>query len=146
MGCALSAVGCGLWAIVSFFSSFSCIILCSFFLLIVSTRSVRSYDWKNNMDLNTLRRVWTEIGAVYPCSWKRFKFFNCGATLNIVMSMLRPYLPVHARQRMEFGCLFEVPLDRLFLVPNLQIANARLMQRFTNTLAKRYENETSFRL
>ena len=107
---------------------------------------IRSYDWKVNMNLKLLQRVWGEVAAVYPCQWHAFKYFNAGTTLNLVFSMLRPVLPQDARNKLEFGCQFEERLDKLYLVPNLAAANDRLTARFLEALRMRYENEKIFRL
>lgn len=104
------------------------------------------YDWKINMNFKTLRRVWSEVAAVYPVWWKQFKYFNSGTTFNLVASMLRSFLPAHARDKLEFGCQFERRLDELYLVPNADVANDRLMGRFMESLNRRYQNEKNFRL
>ena len=98
------------------------------------------------MNFKLLHRVWSEVASVYPCKWQRFKYFNAGTTFNLAMSMLRPFMPAHARDKLEFGCQFDERLDALYLVPTLEAANDRLVGRFVESLQLRYENEASFRL
>ena len=99
-----------------------------------------------NLNFKVLKRLWAEVAAVYPCRFERFKFFNAGTTFNIVNSMIRRFLPEDAREAIEIGCQFEERLDRLYLVPTIQEANQRLLDRVSNSLNRRYENEMLFKL
>lgn len=104
------------------------------------------YDWKADMDFKSLKRVWTEIATVYPVTIAKVKYFNSGTTMNLVASMLRPFLPKPLRERIEFGCKFDQRLDQVYLTPSLEEATARMLIRIEETLHRRYENERNFRL
>ena len=104
------------------------------------------YDWKADMDLNTTKKVWSEIGSVYPVSFHRMKFYRNNTMLNIMASMARPFLPQKWRNNIEFGCEFEHRLDEVYLLPSLEASNLRLLVRAEAMLRERYENEATFRL
>jgi hypothetical protein len=101
-------------------------------------------DWKKGIDLNSLKRVWYELGAAYPFKLNKLKYFNSGTAWKLAVSMVKPFLPKELT--VEFGCQFETRLDSLYLVPSLQEANRRLVGRVEETLGRRYEHERTFRL
>ena len=104
------------------------------------------YDWKKGMDYKSLKRVWSEIGGVYPFKVEKVKYFNAGTTMTIVIAMVKKFFPKDLRQRIEVGLQFEQRLDTLYLVPSLEEANQRLVGRVGETLRRRYANESTFRL
>ena len=110
------------------------------------TFSLPRYGWKKGFDFKSLKRVWSEIAAVYPYRIDKVKYFNAGTTMTLVTSMLRPFMPADFRNRLEFGYQSEQRLDSLYLVPTLEAATTRLVGRLEETLRKRYENERLFRL
>ena len=66
--------------------------------------------------------------------------------MNMVTSMLKPFLPAYLRKKLEFGCQFEQRLDTVYLVPSLEVANERILRRIESTLQRRYNNERLFKL
>lgn len=102
------------------------------------------YDWKKGMSLTLLKRVWSEVAGVYPIRWVKIKYFNAGVTMNLVTSMLKPFIPKDVRQKLEFGCQYEKRLDELYLVPTVEAAHLRFLERIEIAIQKRYENELSF--
>lgn len=105
----------------------------------------QGYAWKKSFDLKDIKRLWVELASVYPMTFNKMKYFNPTSAMNIVVSMLRPFLPAHLRSRLEFVQL-EQRLDTLYLQPTVQEANQRLLGRIEETLRMRYQNEQSFRL
>jgi hypothetical protein len=93
-----------------------------------------------------VKRLWSEVVSVYPFYTRRLKYFNSGAAMNIMVAMLKPFLPKHLRSNVETGCVFEHRLDSVYLVPTLDEANQRLLHRVSETLQRRYNNECTFRL
>lgn len=104
------------------------------------------YDWKVDMDFKSLKQVWSEIAAVYPVPIKKIKYFNSGTTMNLVASMLRPFLPRDLQSKIELGCQFDQRLDEIYLTPTLEAANVRMLSRIAALLQQRYENEQAFHL
>jgi hypothetical protein len=74
------------------------------------------------------------------------KYVNAGTVMNLVVSMLRPFLPKEVRNKIELGARLEQRLDSLYLVPTVEEANLRLLGRVEETLRRRYHNENTFRL
>jgi CRAL/TRIO domain len=104
------------------------------------------YDWKSHADINSIKRMWTEIAGVYPVAFSRVKYFHSGTMMHVVASMLKPFLPQNLRNKLELGCQFDHRLDEVYLVPTLEEANRRMLNQVAATLQRRYENERSFRL
>ena len=129
---------------------YKCCILCPDFEAIrkgtVVAVECEGYNWKMDADFKSLKRMWTEIVTVYPATIQKLKFFNNGATMTVVVSMLRPFLPRHLRSKVEVGCQFHTRLDEAYLTPNMDEANMKMLSRMENALARRYENEKTFRL
>ena len=110
------------------------------------TTHAHRYDWKKGADFKNLKRVWTEITSVYPCVFEKIKYFNAGMAMNVVASMLRPFLPENLRSKLEFGCQFDKRLDELYLTPTIEAANERFLSRIKYNLQRRYDNEKNFKL
>ncbi|CAB9503121.1 expressed unknown protein [Seminavis robusta] len=130
---------------------YSCAIYCPDFEAIRSGAIIvsenKGYAWKRDMRLlEGLKRVWSEVGTVYPMSIQKVKHFNTGTAMNVVLSMVKPFLPKHLQKNIEVGCQFEQRLDSLYLVPTVEEANKRLLARVEETLQLRYDNERTFRL
>lgn len=113
---------------------------------VVLVLECEGYDWKMHAEFKTIKRVWSEIATIYPCSFQKLKYFNAGTMMNVVVSMLRPFLPRHLKNKIEVGCQFDKRLDEVYLVPNMEEANARTLSRMEDTLRRRYENEKTFQL
>jgi len=60
--------------------------------------------------------------------------------------MIKPVLPRHMREALEFGAQCDQRLDDIFLIPSADAANQRFLARIGDTLQRRYENENAFRL
>jgi hypothetical protein len=104
------------------------------------------YGWRTGVDFKSLKRVWSEIAAVYPITVDKIKYFNAGPTMTLVISMLKPFFPKGLRQKIELGLQSDQRLDSLYLSPSLEVANLRFLGRVEATLQERYENECTFRL
>ena len=69
-----------------------------------------------------------------------------GVFVNIMMSMVKRFLPKNMNDKLQFGCTFPDRLDKCFLTPNPKVAKERNYLRIIETLKVRYENEANFRL
>lgn len=113
------------------------------------------YDWKANIDIGCLRRVWEEVGSVYACRITKIKYFHSNMAMNLVTSMMRPFCPKYLQQQLEMGCQYtsgndsnSAPqrLDELYLVPTVEAAEERFLSRVQDALTRRYANEQAFKL
>jgi hypothetical protein len=102
--------------------------------------------WKKGFDFKSLKKVWTEVAAVYPFRVGKAKYYNAGTVMTVVLSMMKPFLPKDMRPRLQVGFRSEQRLDSLYLVPTLEEANLRLLGRLGENLRLRYRNERTFRL
>jgi hypothetical protein len=96
--------------------------------------------------LKEFKRIWTEVLLEYPLSIRKALYFHTGTAMNILVAMLKPLIPEPLRSNVQTGCFFEMRLDRLYLVPTLEAANQRFLDRVAETLQRRYDNERTFRL
>lgn len=105
------------------------------------------YHWKGRDMVHTkaFRQWWEELALVYPLYVQKVKYFHTGLFLNLLLSTARRFLPAHVRRRMDIGCRSEAGrLDEIFLQPNPDVANARLVGRLQEALQLYYRNEASF--
>jgi hypothetical protein len=93
-----------------------------------------------------IKKLWTEVIAEYPIDIKRLKYFHSGTAMNILVALLKPLIAEPLRSNIETGCVFEKRLDKVYLVPTLEVANQRLLKRLSATMQRRYANEGTFRL
>jgi hypothetical protein len=96
--------------------------------------------------LQEIKRVWIEVILEYPVNVTKVKYFHSGTAMNILVAMFKPLLPEPLRSNVETGCCCETHLDRLYLVPTVEAANQRILNRMVNTLERRYLNELTFQL
>jgi hypothetical protein len=96
--------------------------------------------------LKELTRVWTEVLVEYPFAIKRLKYFHTGTAMNVLLAMLKSIIPEPLKSNVETGCIFEHRLDKVYLVPTLEDANQRFLNRVAHTIQRRYDNERIFRL
>jgi hypothetical protein len=96
--------------------------------------------------LKEIKRLWTEVVMEYPLVVKRLKYFHTGTAMNILVAMVKSVIPEPLKSNVETGCSFEHRLDKLYLVPTLEDANQRFLNRVAHTIQRRYDNERIFRL
>ena len=104
------------------------------------------YQWKQNFDAKQVQRVIVEVVGVYPFKIKKLRHFNVGTAMNLLVSMVRPFFPEYLKTTIEVGYTCEQRLDTLYMVPNAEAANHRLLDRIEKTLRLRYANERDFKL
>jgi hypothetical protein len=112
---------------------------------IVFVVECEGFDWKK-CDVKTSERGWTELLTVYPTIFRQLKYFHTGVFANLSASLMKHFLPEHIRNKIQVGCEYEGRLDTLYLVPSLEAANNRILERLQICLKNRYENEKRFRL
>lgn len=103
------------------------------------------FDWKN-CDMKVQEKAWTELINVYPIEFRQIKYFHTGVFANLSASLMKPFLPKHIHSKFSVGNEFDGRLDTLYLVPTLEAANKRNLERFRVCLQQRFENERLFRL
>lgn len=69
-----------------------------------------------------------------------------GTFVNIMISMVKPFLSTEHKDTLKSGYQFSDRLDQCFLIPDADTARARNYARIVETLQIRYKNEASFRL
>ncbi|CAB9511099.1 expressed unknown protein [Seminavis robusta] len=105
------------------------------------------FDWKTNVNLRIFTKMFQEMASSYPNLWHSVSFFNSGVCLNVLMSMVKRVSPPEFHRNYEFGCVTDMGrLDTLYLTPNMEVANRRILDRFTEALELRYANEAAFSL
>lgn len=104
------------------------------------------YNWTENIDLKTYQRFWSEIAAVYPMNFRLLKNFHCGVFINLLFSMTKKLLPADITCKVDMGCQFDGRLDDIYLIPTVESANKRLLERMGEALRRRYENMKTFSL
>ncbi|CAB9503857.1 expressed unknown protein [Seminavis robusta] len=97
-------------------------------------------------NMTLFRHIWHIILA-FPSKMQKVKHFHTGLFSNLLVSATKKFLPEEMCSSLEVGCICEAgSLDRLYLQPNLEAANQRVLCRLEETLLRRYENEAKFKL
>jgi hypothetical protein len=107
------------------------------------------YHWRNPGMFNRhcAKEVIQGYELDYPIYWRAFRFFNAGMFLNMLISSVRRALPAKWVEKLEVGYVLENGvLTGLFMVPNVEAANKRLLERMRVFLRIRFDNEASFKL
>lgn len=106
------------------------------------------YKWKTPgmASFEHFRKALEEIESVYPSHLHRLHFRNTGVFVNLMVSMVRRFIPKDIHKKLIVTSNSETPLNHLFMVPNVETATERLMKDMTETLRLRYENEKTFLL
>lgn len=99
------------------------------------------------IDFKISRAFFTNLASFYPTNVHILKFFHSGVNMNLIVSMLRPFMPQSARKKITVGCQHERTLDTLFLDPNNSEASDRAVQeQLTELLQRRYDQDRTFSL
>lgn len=107
----------------------------------------QGYDFKKNFGLDLHSKLWKELASVYPLQISKMKNYNTGLVYNMLVRMAKSFVTEEIHSRFEVGCVCELgTLDKLYATPNQRVANERLMIRLHESLRRRYQNETDFRL
>jgi hypothetical protein len=112
---------------------------------IVFVMECEGYDWKN-CGMNTIERVWVELLSAYPAIFRQIKYFHTGVFANLTASLMKRFLPESIHSKFQLGCRFEGRLDTFYLVPSLESANDRIVERVQICLRRRLENDSNFSL
>ncbi|CAB9522360.1 expressed unknown protein [Seminavis robusta] len=109
------------------------------------------FDWNQHGNLAALRHIQSEVGVAvikhYPTEWHQVRLFNTGMVFNMIMSLMRPFLPLALRGRVRLGCSSALGnLENIFVHPNLEASNERFLMFFEDCLHRRYSKVASFSL
>ena len=104
------------------------------------------FDWRKNINIDTSRKMYSELLVGYPIQYNKIKYFNAGMFLNMTNSLKKRFLPKKITDKMEVGCRTDTRLSELYCVPNLEACHHRLLGRIDECIAKRYSNMRTFRL
>jgi hypothetical protein len=102
-------------------------------------------EWTKKKDFKIVKNLFCQLLMFYPFHGE-LKQYHTGVVHNIMMSMLKPFMPDRVRKAVTTGLPFEGRLDTYYMVPDVATANQRLLARLTETLKRRYENEKTFSL
>ncbi|CAB9501765.1 expressed unknown protein [Seminavis robusta] len=104
------------------------------------------YTLQHDIGVGIWRHIW-EMVVPYPVKLQKIKHFHTSAMCNVVVSMVRQFLPLSIKEKFEIGCICEAGrLDRVYLTPNKEVARKRTLSRLEDALQRRYTNEASFKL
>jgi hypothetical protein len=113
---------------------------------IVCIAECEGYHFQHDIGVGIWRRVW-DVVVPYPLRLQTLKHFHTGVFANLMVSMVRQFLPSSLSRKIEVGCLCEAGrLDKIYLTPDPQAASRRILTRLEDALRRRYENDASFRL
>ncbi|CAB9501766.1 expressed unknown protein [Seminavis robusta] len=113
---------------------------------IICVAECEGYQMQHDIGVGIWRRVWDMV-VPYPLNLQKIKHFHTGVMSNIMVSMVRQFLPRSIKDRIEVGCLSEAGrLDGMYLMPNKEAARKRTLSRLEDALQRRYNNEAAFKL
>ena len=92
------------------------------------------------------QRFWYHLCLNYPFKLASAKYYHTNMAHNMAFAMLKPFVSSCYTDKMEVGCQFGVNIGSLYLVPTLELANQKYLNRLDSFLKKRYEYEAIFRL
>lgn len=97
-------------------------------------------------DVKLIRALCQQLFSVYPISCSKIWFYNSSSAFNVVSSLTKKVLPENLRDKVRMGLKFPggVRMDQVFLVPNAQLAEERVLRQFEATLQRRMDNEKDF--
>ena len=84
-----------------------------------------------------------ELFSCYPFRGKVLNY-HTGAFYHIIATMMKKVLPTEVAEHFEVGYDFEYRLNEIYMVPTVEQANQRLLQRMEESLRTRFVNEQSF--
>ncbi|CAB9530802.1 expressed unknown protein [Seminavis robusta] len=113
---------------------------------IVVMAEAEQWSWTKKQDFRIIQKQFDEFIGVYPFIGQ-CRFYNSGLVFNMMAAILRRVLPTkQLRDQFKTGYRSEIPLPQYYLLPDMQTANQRMLDKMTETLKRRYENEQSFSL
>lgn len=114
----------------------------------------KDYGWKNfSTAING--RIFEEVLAHIPMTWRHFLGYHTGVVGNVIVSMAKPLMNETWRKTISMGCQIveeensSDPPRRLkdfYLQPSTEIAYENLLERARVLLTQRKQNEARFRL
>lgn len=105
------------------------------------------YDWKRNIDVR-LFKLCSEVMAAYPVGFNKMKHFNSGMFINMLLAVTKSLFPAQFRKGFEVGCKVGggQTLDQIFLCPDVETCNQKVLADLSATLKMRYTNIKNFSL
>lgn len=103
----------------------------------------------HNLDIALQERTVHELWSYYPARHKESIWLNTPPAANMLYGVLKRILRKELMESWKIGGSiegYEGRLDRLFLMPNAEIAGQALLRRLESYLTERYHNERTFRL
>ncbi|CAB9530703.1 unknown protein [Seminavis robusta] len=107
------------------------------------------FNFKANFGFSDMKRVYSEVAAVYPFKFDQIKNFNTGVLFNIILSMTRGIASKEHSQKLQRGCRTADGVERLdefFLSSGIQVANEKLIQAIKASLQWRFYCQSKFSL
>ncbi|CAB9512233.1 expressed unknown protein [Seminavis robusta] len=109
----------------------------------------QGYDLKTNFGFSYMKKVYSEVAGVYPFKYDQVKNFNTGVLFNIILSMLRAFMPKEHSRKLQRGCRTADGVERLdefYLSSGLQVANEKFIQSVKASLQWRFYCQSKFSL
>ena len=104
-------------------------------------------DWAGNkgkVNGKIVLQMMTELLAFFPCKFL-CKMYHTGVMINLFVAGMRKLLP-EIKEMYQVGCEFDGHLGEAMLVPTVELANQRLLQRMDQALQQYYDNVQTFKL
>lgn len=112
-------------------------------LILVECAGVDYSNMKQGLNLST--KLFSKLMTIFPINGKTM-LYHTGTITNVMASMLRQILPENLRSKFLTGIQLDGRLNTIFLVPDIETANTRIILRVEETFRRRLENERIFSL
>lgn len=96
--------------------------------------------------LSLIQRMWYHLLINYPFKLASTKYYHTSMAANMSFALLKPFMPRSITDRFELGCQFGVNIASLYLLPTLELANQKYLNRIDSFLKRRYEYEAIYKL
>ncbi|CAB9528262.1 expressed unknown protein [Seminavis robusta] len=107
----------------------------------------KDFDWTKTFGLSEVRRLWEELGLVYPIIYDKLEHVHPTIEVTLLWSLTKRFLKREIHKKFAFTSCSEVArLDQIYLVPTMEAANERFLESVKEALLRRCENEANFAL
>lgn len=109
------------------------------------------WDW-HNCSLEGFSRFNAEFGKEYPIKFSRLSAYNTNSAANMMFALTKHIFPRSMMDAVQLGCQVAPeegiarPLADIYLQPNLQECNHRMLTKARQLLSLRAKNDAGFRL
>lgn len=101
------------------------------------------YTFTQKQNFNIQKQLFSQLLSIYPFKGS-LQCYHTGLVFNLLASMFRSVLPTKLKDKIKTGLILDQSLDAYYLVPSVEAAAQRVIQRMEETLKKRHENLNTF--